>query len=68
MKINYVVIPTVVINQWFDSLTVEQLKEYFRKMNRFDYGDVIAWYCFSKYQKAELYYQVFSLNGKKLSK
>lgn len=67
MKIPHIVIPTEQINQWWDSLSATQQKDYIKRMNKFNWGDVIAFYCISKYQKYELYSQVHNIDGKKLS-
>lgn len=55
-----------IVNKWWDSLLHEQKLDYIKKMNLFNWGDVISVSAISKYQKNELYQQVFNLNNKKL--
>ena len=55
------------VNKWWDGLLHEQKVDYIKRMNLFNWGDVICVSAISKYQKNELYQQVFSLNNKKLN-
>jgi len=57
---------TEVVNKWWDSLTHETKVNYIKRMNCFNWGTVLCVSAISKFQKQELYQQVFNLNGKRL--
>lgn len=63
-----IITETPTINKWWDSLEHETKKDYIKRMNRFNYGDVISVSAISKAQRAELYDQVHLLNSKKLAR
>lgn len=64
MKFTY--IDTVTVNKWWDSLKHETKLDYVKRMNTFNWKQVICLSAISKNQKNELYQQVHNLNNKKL--
>jgi len=60
------IVSTEIVNKWWDNISYEKKIDFIKRMNLFNWGNVVSVSAISKYQKNELYQQVFNINNKKL--